>query len=160
MLWRQIIAFIARCDGDHKRWRRAARVWGRGVHYLIMLSVAEIIQCLWWMDEITYECGALLKYMDRNTKYSQKKNYPCNFSAINPTWCVLGLNLWLYDERPGKQFCGSWWRDEMRYYFSWSGLLVRTPTFPHLAQIFPAFYHTLRFITVFHSRLPCVLISS
>jgi len=52
------------------------------------------------MDEITYECGALLEYTDRNTKYSRKKKNlsSCHLSTINPTWCVLGLNLYLYGE--------------------------------------------------------------
>jgi hypothetical protein len=48
------------------------------------------------MDEITYECGALLEYMDKNL---EKKTSPhVTLSTINPTWCVLGLRLFLYGE--------------------------------------------------------------
>jgi len=57
------------------------------------------------MDEIAYECGALLEYMDRNTKYLGEKKKPVplvTLSTINPTLCVLGLNLCLYGESLAK----------------------------------------------------------
>jgi hypothetical protein len=134
-------------------------VKGRGS--LSMLTVGKILQCLWWVDERTCECGALLECMDRTTKYSGKKTCPhVTFSTINPTWFVLGLNLCLYDESLANTVI--WFmvqeRSALLFCMEWSP--CKNTNISSASLEIPCVLSHLMFYYHVHNRLPRVLILS